>query len=99
MLDALSQLNQRGFERFGDPEIQTRIAQYEMAFRMQSSVPELVDLSQEPQHILDLYGPAATTPGTFATVRCWPGDWSNAACASCRSCIAAGTSTATCRWH
>ena len=50
MLDALNQLNQRGFERFGDPEIQTRIAQYEMAFRMQSSVPELVDLSQEPQH-------------------------------------------------
>lgn len=66
MLDALNQLNQRGFERFGDPEIQTRIAQYEMAFRMQSSVPELVDLSQEPQHILDLYGPAATTPGTFS---------------------------------
>ncbi len=66
MLDALNQLNQRGFERFGDPEIQTRIAQYEMAFRMQSSVPDLVDLSQEPQHILDLYGPAAKTPGTFS---------------------------------
>lgn len=65
MLDALSQLNQRGFERFGDPEIQTRIAQYEMAFRMQSSVPDLVDLSNEPQHVLDLYGPAAKTPGTF----------------------------------
>lgn len=66
MLDALNQLNQRGFERFGDPEIQTRISQYEMAFRMQSSVPDLVDLSQEPQHILDLYGPAAKTPGTFS---------------------------------
>ncbi|NUQ61806.1 MAG: DUF1501 domain-containing protein [Pirellulales bacterium] len=66
MLDALNRLNQRGFERFGDPEIQTRIAQYEMAFRMQSSVPELVDLSNEPQHVLDLYGPAAKTPGTFS---------------------------------
>lgn len=66
MLDALNQLNQRGFERFGDPEIQTRISQYEMAFRMQSSVPDLVDLSKEPQQILDLYGPAAKTPGTFS---------------------------------
>jgi hypothetical protein len=65
MLDALAKLNQRTFERFGDPETQTRISQYEMAFRMQASVPELVDLSKEPQHILDLYGPDATKPGTF----------------------------------
>ena len=65
MLDALNKLNQRNFERFGDPEIQTRIAQYEMAFKMQSSVPELTDLSDEPQHILDLYGPDVKTPGTF----------------------------------
>ena len=54
MLDALGQLNQRGFAKFGDPEIQTRISQYEMAFRMQTSVPELVDLSREPQAILEL---------------------------------------------
>ncbi len=66
MLDALGQLNQRSFEKYGDPEIQTRIAQYEMAFRMQRSVPDLIDLSKEPQNILDLYGPAAKTPGTFA---------------------------------
>ena len=66
MLDALNQLNQRSFERLGDPEIQTRMAQYEMAFRMQGSVPELVDVAQEPQHVLDLYGPAAKTPGSFA---------------------------------
>jgi hypothetical protein len=66
MLDALAELNERGFKRFGDPEIQARIAQYEMAFRMQRSVPELVDLASEPQHVLDLYGPGATTPGTFA---------------------------------
>jgi hypothetical protein len=66
MLDALAKLNQREYERLGDPEIQTRIAQYEMAFRMQRSVPELVDVNQEPQHILEMYGPAVTKPGTFA---------------------------------
>ncbi|HUE72345.1 MAG TPA: DUF1501 domain-containing protein, partial [Pirellulaceae bacterium] len=65
MLDALAKLNQRTYEKLGDPETQTRISQYEMAFRMQSSVPELVDLSKEPQHILDLYGPDASKPGTF----------------------------------
>jgi hypothetical protein len=53
-------------EEFGDPEIATRIAQYEMAFRMQSSVPELTDLSQEPQSTFDLYGPDSRKPGTFA---------------------------------
>jgi hypothetical protein len=58
--------NPPGFAQFGDPDIQTRISQYEMAFRMQRSVPELIDLSQEPQSVLDLYGPAAKTPGTFA---------------------------------
>ena len=66
MLDALAALNGRQAETVGDPEIQARIAQYEMAFRMQTSVPELVDISDEPQHILDLYGPDVTTPGTFA---------------------------------
>lgn len=66
MLDALSRLNQQRFDALHDPEIQTRIAQYEMAFRMQSSVPDLVDLSNEPQSVLDLYGPEVKTPGTFA---------------------------------
>jgi hypothetical protein len=66
MLDALSQLNQRNFDRFGDPETQTRIAQYEMAFRMQSSVPALVDLRTESQRSLELYGPAVREPGSFA---------------------------------
>jgi hypothetical protein len=66
MLDALNKLNQRNYERLGDPEIQTRIAQYEMAFRMQSSVPELTNLSSEPQHVLDLYGPGVKKPGSFA---------------------------------
>ena len=66
MLDDLAKLNQKRFEEFGDPEITTRIAQYEMAYRMQTSVPELIDLSDEPDHIFDLYGEDAKTPGTFA---------------------------------
>jgi hypothetical protein len=56
MLDGLSELNQIAAESFGDPEINTRIAQYEMAFRMQASVPELTNLSQEPKHVLESYG-------------------------------------------
>ena len=56
MLDGISELNQITAESFGDPEINTRIAQYEMAFRMQASVPELTDLSQEPKHVIESYG-------------------------------------------
>jgi len=66
MLDSLARLNQKEFETVADPETQARIAQYEMAFRMQSSVPELTNLSGEPKHILDMYGPDVHTPGTFA---------------------------------
>lgn len=66
MLDTLDKLNRRQLERFGDPETQTRIAQYEMAFRMQTSVPELVDVSKEPKRTLEMYGSNVTTPGTFA---------------------------------
>ncbi|GEP45456.1 DUF1501 domain-containing protein [Brevifollis gellanilyticus] len=66
MLDELSQLNQKDHQQFGDPETLTRIAQYEMAFRMQTSVPDLVDVSKEPQHILDMYGPDVMKPGTYA---------------------------------
>jgi hypothetical protein len=65
-LDTLAQINQQTVEDYGDPETRARIAQYEMAFRMQSSVPELTDLSNEPKHILDMYGPDVTKPGTFA---------------------------------
>ncbi len=71
-LDALSRLNQHEYRQFADPETQARIAQYEMAFRMQTSVPELADISNEPKHILDLYGPDVHTPGTFARARCYP---------------------------
>ena len=66
MLDGLGELNRQRFEDVGDPDITARIAQYEMAFRMQTSVPDLVDLSDEPQHVLDLYGPEVRTPGTVA---------------------------------
>ena len=66
MLDVLGKLNAQSFQRLGDPEIQTRIAQYEMAFRMQTSVPELVDLGDESPQTLAMYGPEAQRPGTFA---------------------------------
>ncbi len=65
-LDALAELNRMKHAESGDPEVDTRIAQYEMAFRMQSSVPELTDLSQEPKHVLEMYGPDAARPGTYA---------------------------------
>jgi len=66
VLDDLARLNELKLREFGDPEIATRISQYEMAYRMQTSVPELTDVSDEPQHILDLYGPHAAKPGTYA---------------------------------
>ncbi|HTU20074.1 MAG TPA: DUF1501 domain-containing protein [Gemmataceae bacterium] len=66
MLDALAKLNQKQLDAIADPETQARIAQYEMAFRMQSSVPELMDLSRETKQVLDMYGPDVHKPGTFA---------------------------------
>jgi hypothetical protein len=65
-IDDVVSLNQMKLEEIGDPEIATRIAQYEMAYRMQTSVPELLDLSQEPPAVFDLYGPDSRKPGTFA---------------------------------
>lgn len=62
----LEKLNRYHYNHFQDPEIQTRIAQYEMAFRMQMSVPELTDISKEPQHVLELYGEDVQRPGSFA---------------------------------
>lgn len=66
MLDGLAQLNERQLKQSGDPEIATRIAQYEMAYRMQTSVPELTDLSKESADTFELYGEEAKKPGTFA---------------------------------
>ena len=65
-LDDLAKLNRQQFDAFQDPEIATRIAQYEMAYRMQTSVPDLADLSKESPAVLERYGPDATKPGTFA---------------------------------
>lgn len=66
MLDGVQALHRASFDQIGDPAIQARIAQYEMAFRMQASVPELTDLSGEPDAVTALYGPEAKEPGTFA---------------------------------
>lgn len=66
MLDSLAKLNQKHFAEVGDPEIQTTIAQQEMAFRMQSSVPELTDISKETQETLQMYGPEVNKPGSYA---------------------------------
>ena len=66
MLDSLQKLNTLKAEATGDQEINTRITQYEMAYKMQTSVPELMDLSNEPDHIFDLYGPDSRRPGTYA---------------------------------
>ena len=66
MLDGLGELNAGTFQKFNDPETQSRIAQYEMAFRMQAEVPDLMDIGKEPKSVKDLYGPAVEKPGSFA---------------------------------
>jgi hypothetical protein len=65
-LDRLAELQTLGAEQTGDPEVSSRVAQFEMAFRMQTSVPDVVDISKETKETLELYGPEAKTPGTFA---------------------------------
>src|SRR5690606_19371644 len=65
-LDVIAALNQEQLAQRNDPEIATRIAQYEMAFRMQASVPALIDLSDESEAVLDEYGPQSRQPGSFA---------------------------------
>ena len=66
MLDRLGELNKHQFEKELDPEIESRIAQYELAYRMQTSVPDVTDLSKEPAEVFELYGPDSRKPGTFA---------------------------------
>ncbi len=66
MLDGLAKLNEKRYQALADPEINTRISQYEMAFRMQTSVPELTDISKEPETLLESYGPDVKKPGSFA---------------------------------
>lgn len=66
MLDNLAKLNAMSFENFGDPEIQAKVQQYELSYRMQTAVPELTDLSKEPDNIIKMYGPDCLVPGTYA---------------------------------
>jgi hypothetical protein len=66
MLDTIRALNEIREQSFADPEIEARISQYEMAYKMQTSVPELTDLSKEPEHVFELYGPDSRKPGTYA---------------------------------
>jgi hypothetical protein len=66
MIDAVAKLNQMKFEAYGDPEIETRISQYEMAYRMQTSVPDLMDLSKEPEKTFEMYGPESRKAGSYA---------------------------------
>lgn len=66
MLDRLSTLNEMNYDEFGDPEIITKIKQYEMAYRMQTAVPEITDVTKEPDHIIKMYGSDCLVPGTYA---------------------------------
>ncbi len=66
MLDKLAELNEESYQQFGDPEIKSKVQQYEMAYRMQTAVPEVTDLSKEPDEIIKLYGPDCLVPGTYA---------------------------------
>ncbi len=66
MLDKLSELNEESYQELGDPEIHAKVQQYEMAYRMQTAVPEITDLSKEPEDIVKLYGPDCLIPGTYA---------------------------------
>lgn len=66
MLDKVGELNELSYKQFGDPEINTKIQQYEMAFRMQTAVPEITDMSKEPESVIKMYGPDCLIPGTYA---------------------------------
>jgi len=90
MLDSLNKLNGEQTGRFNDPAIATRIAQYELAFRMQMSVPELIDVKSEPKHMLEMYGPDAAVPGRYAYR---PDAWPSAGCGLFSCIIVDGTRT------
>ena len=95
-LDGLKALNEMNYQQVGDPETHTRIEQYELAFRMQASVPELTDIAQRAGVDLQaLRRRRPRSPAPSPTPRCWPGGWSSAACASCRSTTTTGTRTPT----
>ena len=66
MLDRVASLNEESFQQYGDPEIKAKIQQYEMAYRMQTAIPEVTDISKEPESIVKMYGPDCLVPGTYA---------------------------------
>jgi hypothetical protein len=91
MLDAVTKLDAMKFAAYGDPEIETRIAQYEMAYRMQTSVPDLMDLSKEPMRPSRCTDRTRASPARMPPTASWRGVSPNATCASSSSIIAAGT--------
>ena len=93
-LDALRQLNEYELAEFGDPETLTRISQYELAFRMQMAVPDVMDIRQEPERILRRVRGQARARRRSPTTACWPAGWSSGACATSSSSTGAGTATA-----
>lgn len=96
VVDAVSRLDTLRGAWADDPEIAARLSQYELAFQMQASVPDLVDLSDESQSTFDLYGTKGATDPSLPTV-CWPAGWPSAVFASFSSTIATGTTTAASR--
>ena len=94
-LDAVCDLERLRLDDTGDREIATRIAAYEMAYRMQTSAPELIDLSKESKQTLDTVRRRAGQAVASPTTACWPGGWSSAACVSCSFITPTGTITAT----
>ena len=93
-LDALADLNHMQADEFGSPDTLARIEQYELAFRMQVSVPEVMDISRESPETLAMYGAAAGRRHRSPTIACSPAGWSSRACGSCSFTIGAGTATA-----
>ena len=93
-LDALRRLNEYELAEFGDPETLTRISQYELAFRMQMAVPEVMDIRQEPEAIIDAIRRRARARRRSRTTACWPAGWSSGACATSSFTTGAGTATA-----
>ena len=94
-LDTLKALNELQLQAVGDPEILTRIDQYEMAYRMQTSVPEMMDISQGDEADARDVRRQARRKKRSPTIACWPGGWSRAASASCSCTTGAGTTMAT----
>ncbi len=94
-LDGLKQLNELSYQSLGDPETHTRIQQYELAFRMQSSIPDLTDMSGETEQTLEMYGPDVKKPGSFAIRQSLRGRWLSEVFVSYRCITTTGTHTAT----